>query len=304
MLQAKEDLNTLEHDEYKKRVTDLLNIAQQWVLFYRKDIITRGHNTNNFAEASIRILKDIVLSRTKAFNAVALTEFVAIIWEEYFQQRILKHAHNRCSSATILYDRLLKRIPEEQSSAVRPISVCIFEVPSFTDREMTYHVNSDIGVCNCFAGMQGAFCKHQALVHSRYGGMFPNAPALSSADRYKLGILALGDKCPPPSFFAGLHDTMLSDVGSSSGDVLEEISGSINGLEGHHNDSHDGTSTSLQRLPTVGIMPSPRESLLHHHNIFAVLTHIRSNASQGKIVQNYTPKVRFYMPCCYEQAIL
>ncbi|KAG0419738.1 hypothetical protein HPB47_003910 [Ixodes persulcatus] len=30
-----------------------------------------GHNTKNFAEATIRVLKDTVLNRTEAFNAVA-----------------------------------------------------------------------------------------------------------------------------------------------------------------------------------------------------------------------------------------
>jgi len=43
-------------------------------LAYRNNIITRGHETNNYAEATVRLLKDIMLmlDRQKAFNVVAL----------------------------------------------------------------------------------------------------------------------------------------------------------------------------------------------------------------------------------------
>ncbi|KAK3924031.1 3-isopropylmalate dehydratase large subunit, partial [Frankliniella fusca] len=34
-----------------------------------------GHNTNNYSEANVRVLKDIVLHRTRALNPVALLDF-------------------------------------------------------------------------------------------------------------------------------------------------------------------------------------------------------------------------------------
>ncbi|XP_018575285.1 uncharacterized protein LOC108914066 [Anoplophora glabripennis] len=40
-------------------------ISQEWLYVHRKNIIIRGNNTNNYAEASKRILKDIILHRTK-----------------------------------------------------------------------------------------------------------------------------------------------------------------------------------------------------------------------------------------------
>lgn len=44
---------------------------EQWLRFYRSNILYRNHDTNNYAEASILILKDILLNRTKAYNGVA-----------------------------------------------------------------------------------------------------------------------------------------------------------------------------------------------------------------------------------------
>jgi hypothetical protein len=50
--------------------------------------LTRDNNTNNFSEASIRVLKDIILNRTKAFNVVALVIFCIDVWDPYFVSRL------------------------------------------------------------------------------------------------------------------------------------------------------------------------------------------------------------------------
>ncbi|XP_070377134.1 uncharacterized protein [Dermacentor albipictus] len=191
---------------YFSRVEAFLNRKEEWVLMFRNKVITRGHNTNNFAEASIRILKDIVLSRTKAFNAVALVESIAEVWELYFKSRILKHAHNRVPTHHLLYDSLLKKAPEGVESSVISLGDNCFSVPSFGENGEVYDVCGDIGLCTCPAGCTGAFCKHQALVHKHFGGIFPNCPALTIADRHELGRLALGDACPGIEFFASFCD--------------------------------------------------------------------------------------------------
>lgn len=45
---------------------------REWCLCFCSTQITRGNNTNNIVEASIRIFKDVVLERCKAFNMYAL----------------------------------------------------------------------------------------------------------------------------------------------------------------------------------------------------------------------------------------
>ncbi|KAG0419844.1 hypothetical protein HPB47_003838 [Ixodes persulcatus] len=61
------------------RVEAFLGKREEWVLLFRANITTWGHNTNNFAKATIRVLKDMVLNRTEAFSAVALVDAVAAI---------------------------------------------------------------------------------------------------------------------------------------------------------------------------------------------------------------------------------
>ncbi|XP_077512084.1 uncharacterized protein LOC144123039 [Amblyomma americanum] len=188
--EAKAALRSLPHQDYVQRVDSLLKTEEEWVAMYRAGIVTRGQNTNNYSEASIRILKDIVLCRTKAYNAVALVEYITTAWEKYFETRILRHAHNRESAHRNSIDRLLDKIPDMATESIVQNHDEGYSVPNSAGTGM-YEVHADIGVCSCWAGSQGAFCKHQALVQRAFGVSFPNSPQLTPADCVQLGQLAL-----------------------------------------------------------------------------------------------------------------
>ena len=89
---------------------------KEWVLLFRSEFMTRGHNTNNFAEATIRILKDIILERTKAFNVTAMVDFIANVWEPYFQGKLLHFANGREAGPHSKYNDLCKRMPDGKAS--------------------------------------------------------------------------------------------------------------------------------------------------------------------------------------------
>lgn len=72
--------------------------CDEWLLINRRNIIIRGNHTNNYAEASIRVLKEIILHRTKWYNCVALVDFICFVWEEYFKSKLLDYAHGRRNS--------------------------------------------------------------------------------------------------------------------------------------------------------------------------------------------------------------
>ncbi len=52
-------------------LADQWEIKDQWCLAYRH-AITKGNNTNNYAEVTIRLFKDLVLERYKTYNLVSL----------------------------------------------------------------------------------------------------------------------------------------------------------------------------------------------------------------------------------------
>jgi len=190
-----------EQDKFVKRLHGNLERQQEWVAQHRSNLITRSHDTNNFAEASIRIMKDILLHRTKAFNIVALVEFCGLIWTQYMETRLLSFAHNRRSRPVIMYEKLCSRMKELKPELAKRMSETTWEVPSATTKGTKYQVNVELGTCACPSGHQGGFCKHQAWLHKHFKTPFPNVPVVSETERYALAQLALGKKCPPPSFF-------------------------------------------------------------------------------------------------------
>jgi hypothetical protein len=108
-------------------------------LYARADICHRGHQTNNYAEVSMKILKEVVLERMRAYNPVALVEFIVGPLNAYYQRRLLDHAHNRHAAHSLLLDRLLKRVETIQPSSVIKVDEHIFQVPSATENGNIQH---------------------------------------------------------------------------------------------------------------------------------------------------------------------
>ena len=75
---------------FVKRFEKFFVRRKEWVLAYRQNLLTRQNNTNNYAEASIRIFKDTVLCWTKAFNVVALVDFCVSMWEPHLKKKIVR----------------------------------------------------------------------------------------------------------------------------------------------------------------------------------------------------------------------
>ena len=55
----------------------------------------RGNHTNNYAEAGIKILKEMVFSRIKAYNIVQMFYFVINTMDSYYQRKLKSIANNR-----------------------------------------------------------------------------------------------------------------------------------------------------------------------------------------------------------------
>ena len=80
---------------------------QQWVICYRSNIITRGNNTNNISEAGIKIVKELIFGRIKAYNLIQMFQFVTEGFETYTKRKLLSIAHNRFDFISTKYKGLL-----------------------------------------------------------------------------------------------------------------------------------------------------------------------------------------------------
>jgi len=176
-----------------------------WCCAFRKIPELRGHNTNNFAEASIRVFKDIGVNRVKQYNAVSLLYAVITTMENFYRGRLLEFAHNRNR-------RNVYKLRSMHGKAEYLIKDCIvkaddvtFKVQSQLDATVFYTVNMKQGICECRVGSSGSFCKHQCGVVIHYNVDTPNVPRISDDDRYKAARVALSDNCEAAQFYTLLR---------------------------------------------------------------------------------------------------
>lgn len=207
-----------KYPKFVKRFEAFFNRKEEWVLFFRQKLLTRGNNTNNYAEVTIRILKDVVLRRTKAFNVVALTDFCVSAWEPHLVKKLLEYAHSRRGEVKLLYKNFLHKTESFTVDDIKEVEENTFSVSNRL-KTQTYIVNTDVGVCSCPSGISGAFCKHQFFIMKTKNIQFYNAPPISSTEKYQLAVLALGSKCPPPNFF----DNFIDDDTSSPSNYLNNL---------------------------------------------------------------------------------
>ena len=62
----------IKYPNFMKHVQSLWSRRSEWALCYRCHLPVRGNNTNNLSEAGVRILKEIVFGRVKAYNLVEM----------------------------------------------------------------------------------------------------------------------------------------------------------------------------------------------------------------------------------------
>lgn len=224
----KNDITANKYKNFLKYMDDYWIRNKEWCLCFRKEYFTRGNNTNNYAESSIRIFKDIILQRCRVYNAMALVKFVTEVLEEYHKKRLLKFANSRVSKPYISYFNFIKK---SKNLIVTEITKHTFHVSSSQDSKLLYTVNITTETCDCFEGFSGKFCKHIFAIHLKTNMQFLYLPSLSANDRIDLARLALGDKVPV-DFFLGMDEKNyanqdipeLSAFATSTGAGNDEIS--------------------------------------------------------------------------------
>lgn len=202
--------DNLKHDDVARKYPNFIKYMeeywkrkQEWCLSFRAGFFTRGNNTNNYAESSIRIFKDVILERCKVYNGMALITFVTTVLEEYHIKRLLKFANGRVTKPSISYMNFMKK---SKDLTVIDVSHNIYHVTSSSDEQLLYSVNIESESCDCPEGFSGKFCKHIFAVHLKTNLQFMYLPILAASDKADLAKLALGDKIPEHFFLDMDHD--------------------------------------------------------------------------------------------------
>ncbi|CAH0552534.1 unnamed protein product [Brassicogethes aeneus] len=148
-----------------KYFIDLKCRANVWAMCYRSHLLTRGNETNNYAEATFRILKDKILLRKKAFSIVHLFDYLTSAFEEYYFKKIIDIINGRWEGAKQKNKYYFKKEVISNLVCIE-LNENIYEV---TSNEKSYIVNSELEICSCYVGYKGAPCKHQFAVIKKFG---------------------------------------------------------------------------------------------------------------------------------------
>lgn len=196
-------------ENFQGYVESLWDRKESWGMAWRNIASLRGHHTNNFAEITVRLFKDNILTRCKAYNAVALVDFIVSVMERFYRNRLERYANGRETMYSLLLEKLLRSceyiVSKDSIQQIQASDGAVmYHVPSESMPGLLYEVDPICGVCSCPSGMDGYCCKHQISVFKWFEEMLPNMPPVSAQSRYEAAWLALGDTVPPKSFYESL----------------------------------------------------------------------------------------------------
>lgn len=154
---------TNEYSRFKSYIEGLFHRRAEWAICFRNNYLIRGQNTNNISEAGVKIMKDVILERTKAYSSVQLFLFIINDMDAFYEMKILNEAANR--PPRYLKKRFLISSKQMKSLEYNKIDTkdSLFMVYN-KEKNTKYTVDIDFGICSCPQDNTGKPCKHQIFI--------------------------------------------------------------------------------------------------------------------------------------------
>ena len=135
---------------------------------YESRLPTHGNNTSNFIESSFNVLKSSVFNRQKAFNIVELWDKLKTS-SDIYKQKCINIGNGRMNDLRQKGNKYdLKDVKIKKEDIIQ-ISENSFLVSSQTNENLSYEVNMQSGLCECFKGVNLGPCAHKNAVALHFG---------------------------------------------------------------------------------------------------------------------------------------
>lgn len=152
-----------KYPQFVKHLEAFWERRQEWALSFRITKTFRNNHTNNYAEASVRIIKEVVFGRVKAFNLIQMFDFFSCTMEKYYTNRLFDLAHSRYRPGISL--RFKRVFDTENITKTEQLSDSIYWVTETAEgKDYDFLVDMELATCSCLKGVRGAECKHQAVI--------------------------------------------------------------------------------------------------------------------------------------------
>eukprot|EP00057_Strongylocentrotus_purpuratus_P026365 XP_011680839.1 PREDICTED: uncharacterized protein LOC753067 [Strongylocentrotus purpuratus] len=189
------DPAVIRYPGYRAYINSLYERRQVWAQAFRIGLRIRANNTNNYAEAAMKVLKDSILQRSKAFNVPQLLDFILCRFEGFYQRRLLSVVNQRPLKWNIQTHNRSKISKDDISKT----GESTYEVTSQSDRQCHYTIDMAVGVCTCHEGITGGACKHQEAIVTHFKVASSNFLPTSAKERELLLKIATGCNDNVPS---------------------------------------------------------------------------------------------------------
>ena len=104
---------------------------------------------------AVRLYKDHVLGRVKAYNVLALLDLTSTALENYYKRRLREFADSRTSSIRLMIQKMMKKVTYLKKEMIVQENDNEFLVPSEQEETLWYYVHIKCGLCSCSSGLAG-----------------------------------------------------------------------------------------------------------------------------------------------------
>ena len=243
-----------KYQKFINHVRSLWPKRIEWATCFRNTLLIRGNNTNNYAEAGIKIIKEQVFVRIKAYNVIEMFGFITNYMEHYYQQKLLAVSNNRLDY--FVSEKFLgKGATRVQQNTIECLGNATFKVQSTRrlkgDEQKFYEVDMHLGTCSCAKGIGDSPCVHQSAVVLKYKiqsvNCFPSLsplvncfPSLSPLAKQEVATLALGSKADADiDFYVSLHQENYEQTTATICDQSESLSSVVQQVTTKFEDAND-----------------------------------------------------------------
>lgn len=189
-----------EFPQWTKYLCNYWTYKEKWCICFR-DSYSRGHVTNNYCEIAVRLYKDHVLGRVKAYNVLALIDLTSTALEDYYKRRLRKFADSRNSSTRLMLQKMMKKVTYLKKDMIVQENYYEFLVPSEQEQTLLYYVNIKCGLCSCSSALAGKFCKHQYAIFQFFNIKSDNFPSITATDLFNIAKIAFGEQVLDKSIY-------------------------------------------------------------------------------------------------------
>ncbi|XP_072168858.1 uncharacterized protein [Diadema setosum] len=203
--QIQEDKVASRYPKFKEHVADIFARRDAWALCLHQtaNLLLRGNVSNNFVESAMRVIKEKVFNRLKAFNVTQLFHFLVTRFTAYYERRLVDVSNNRLTNPA--QSKYTGNVKDVNVDAIAKETDSTYTVPS-AHSEDVYHVNTNLQTCTCPKGESGGPCKHQYAVVKKFNVTNTNfLPTITPHLRKLLYTIATGRDDVPNEWFANLH---------------------------------------------------------------------------------------------------